>query len=91
LQARGCNCSKEEQEIATLLLAGDVDAIFTLFEGSSCSSVKPLGVTFLPFEEHRRNILAVKNYIPDEGTTFPLCLPAILFFRTAHSTRAYVL
>jgi hypothetical protein len=86
LQARGCNCSNEEQEIATLLLAGDIDAIFALFEGSSCSSVKPLGVAFLPLEEHRCNILAVQNYIPDEGSTFPLRLPAIL--RTA---RAYVL
>jgi hypothetical protein len=69
-KAKGCNCSKEEQEIATLLLAGDLDAIFGLFEGNS--SVKPstdLTDTFLPFEQHKRNVLAVQNYIPGEDST----------------------
>ncbi len=88
MQARGCNCSKEEQEIATLLLAGDIDAIFGLFEGGN--SVKPSRVTYLPFEEHRRNVLAVKSYIPDEGSTLRSRLPTISFF-ALHASRAYVL
>ena len=89
MQAKGCNCSKEEQEIAILLLAGDLDAIFGLFEGDS--SVKLSKVTFLPFEEHRRNVLAVQNYIPDEGSTFPLRLPNYLPFRSTARAAAYVL
>jgi hypothetical protein len=90
MQARGCNCSKEEQEIATLLLAGDLDAIFGLFEGGS--SAKPSKVTFLPFEQHRRNILAVQNYIPDEGITYPLRLPIYLPLHSfaLRTARAYV-
>lgn len=63
-QSNGINCNKEEQEIAKLLLAGDMDSVFRLFEGVS---TKPSRLKFLPFERHRANIQAVKGYFVDES------------------------